>query len=261
MAGTGVLRNAADAIGIRAYAQRERSCTAVVAGGGLLGLEAAYALHKLGLRTIVLERSDRLLRQLDPRAAQLLRAHLADLGIDVVLSAEVRAAAGGAQLRAVELRAGDRLEAEILLVAAGITPNVGLARACGLAVHRGIVVDERMRTADPAIYAIGDAAEYDEEIPGLWATAVAQAEIAAENVDGGERTFATVVPATTLKVAGIDLTSIGRFDAAPGDEAIVHEDQDARRYRKLVVSDGRLAGAILLGCGQAEAAEARTAIT
>jgi nitrite reductase (NADH) large subunit len=70
-----------------------------------------------------------------------------------------------------------------------------------------------------------------------------------------------VVPATTLKVAGIDLTSIGRFDAAPGDEAIVHEDQDARRYRKLVVSDGRLAGAILLGCGQAEAAEARTAIT
>jgi NAD(P)H-nitrite reductase large subunit len=148
MAGTGVLRNAADAIGIRAYAQRERSCTAVVAGGGLLGLEAAYALHKLGLRTIVLERSDRLLRQLDPRAAQLLRAHLADLGIDVVLSAEVRAAAGGAQLRAVELRSGDRLEAEILLVAAGITPNVGLARACGLAVHRGIVVDERMRTAD-----------------------------------------------------------------------------------------------------------------
>lgn len=178
----------------------------------------------------------------------------------MVLHAEVRTVDGGERLRAIHLRSGDRVDAQVLLVAAGITPNVALARAAGLVVERGIVTDDRMRTSDHTVYAIGDVAQHASQTPGLWATAVAQAEVAAENVAGRTRTFTPVVPATTLKVAGVDLTSIGRIEAEPGDETIVHEDQNGRRYRKLVIRDGQLVGAILLGRGQAEAAEVRAAI-
>lgn len=183
-----------------------------VAGGGLLGLEAAYALHKLGLKTVVLERSDRLLRrQLDPRAAEILRNYLERLGLEFVMEANAESVDANGRLRAVNLSEGRSIEAHILLVAAGIRPNVELAREAGLRVKRGVLVDERMRTDDPAVAAAGDVAEYEGQLPGLWATAVAQAEVAADTVAGGEKAYKRVVPVTILKVVGIELTSIGRL--------------------------------------------------
>ena len=119
-------------------------------------------------------------------------------------------------------------------------------------------VDDRMCTADPSIYAAGDVAEWDGQLPGLWPVAVAKAEVAAENAVGGERRYEGVVPVTILKVVGIELASIGRIHTEPGDEAIVHEGTG--RYRKLVIADGRLVGAILLGPGN-DVAAVRTAIT
>src|SRR4051794_905819 len=263
LAGTGVLRSAADAMALREYAQRRGSGQAVVAGGGLLGLEAAYALQKLGLETVVLERSERLLRrQLDQRSSELLRTHLEGLGIDVLLNAEVRAARGTERLHEVELRDGRSLPAQVLLAAAGVQPDIELARTSGLSVNRGILVDDLMRTEDPAVYAAGDVAEFDGQLPGLWPTALAQAEVAAENVAGGNRSYASVLPVTILKVVGIELTSMGRFDAAPPhEEAIVLEDPSARRYRKLVVAGGRIVGAILLGSANDVASAVRTAIS
>jgi NAD(P)H-nitrite reductase large subunit len=258
--GTGVLRTAADAMALRAFAQLDGSRRAAIAGGGLLGLEAAYALHKLGIRTTVLERSGSLLRrQLDARAGELLRQYLEALGIEVLLGAETARAVGATRLRAIELRDGRRLEAHILLVAAGIAPNVELARDAGLTVNRGVIVDDRMRTDDPAIFAAGDVTEHRGELPGLWPTAVAQAEVAAENAAGGDRVYEGVVPVTILKVVGIELTSLGRFEASPGEEAIALEDAATGRYRKLVIADGRIAGAILLGHG-GDVAAVRTAI-
>lgn len=257
--GTGVLRSAADAMALRAYAQRVGSRRGVVAGGGLLGLEAAYALHKLGLKTTVLERGPGLLRrQLDQRAGELLKSYLEALGLEIILDAEVEAVDANGRLRGLDLKDGRRLQAQILLVAAGIQPNVEIARDAKLATGRGVLVDDRMRTVDPNILAAGDIAEFDGQTPGLWPTAVAQAEVAAENAAGGDRAYIPAPPVTMLKVVGVELASIGRFDPEPGEEAIVHEG--AGTYRKLVISDNRIVGAILLGPGN-DVATIRTAIT
>jgi nitrite reductase (NADH) large subunit len=260
--GTGVLRTADDALQLRAYVQRHGARRATIAGGGLLGLEAAYALHKLGLRTAVLERSPRLLtRQLDARAAELLKAYLEGLGLEIVVNAETASVDADARLWGVTLADGRSLDTDVLLVAAGITPNVELAREAGLRVNRGVIVDDAMRTDDPAIYAVGDLAEWNGQVLGLWPTGVAQAEVAAENAVGGSRRYEGVVPVTILKVVGIELTSIGRFEpAGPEEEVIALEEAGGTKYRKLVISEGVIVGAILLGYTQ-EVAAVRTAIT
>jgi nitrite reductase (NADH) large subunit len=213
--GTFVLRAADDALAIRSFVQRHGGRRAVVAGGGLLGLEAAYALHKLGLRTAVLERSDRLLRrQLDERAAALLRGYIEGLGIDVVTAASTAGVSANGRVTGVTLEDGRMMSADLVLVAAGITPNVALARAADLPVNRGVLVDERMRTAAPAILACGDVAECAGTVAGLWPAAVEQAEVAADNAVGGEQLYVGAAPVTILKVVGIELTSLGRFEPA-----------------------------------------------
>jgi NAD(P)H-nitrite reductase large subunit len=261
VAGTGVLRKADDAVRIRAFAQRHGVKRATVAGGGLLGLEAAYALHQLGIRTSVLERSDRLLkRQLDARAAELLQRYLQGLGLDIVTSAETKAVSGQGRLDAIHLQDGRVVDSEILLVAAGIQPNAELAKQAGLATNRGVLVNARMQTGDPHILAAGDVAELEGLLPGLWPVAVAQAEVAADNAVGGTKLYDPVVPVTILKVVGIELTSIGRFEAAGAHEEEIALEDASGRYRKLVVADGRIVGAILLGYSK-EVAAVRTAIT
>jgi NADPH-dependent 2,4-dienoyl-CoA reductase/sulfur reductase-like enzyme/ferredoxin len=246
--GTFVLRDASDALKIRTFAQEHRARTAIVAGGGLLGLEAAYALHKLGLSVSVLERGTGLLsRQLDETGAEMLRSYLEGLGLHIEIAAETAAARGNGRLTEVELRDGRRLPADVLLVAAGISPEVDLADNAGLSVEKGIVVDDGLRTSDPTVFAVGDVAEHHGRIYGLWPAAVDQAEIAAENALGGDRAYAGTVPVTMLKVVGIDLASMGRFQGREGDEEIALSEPEEHRYRKLVIEDGRVVGAILIG--------------
>jgi nitrite reductase (NADH) large subunit len=256
--GTFVLRAASDAMRIRSFGQGAGVRRAAVAGGGLLGLEAAYALHKLGLKVTVLERGPWLLRrQLDARAAELLRTYLTNLGLDVLLGAETKEVAGEERLERVVLRDGREVPAELLLVAAGVVPATDLAAAAGLAMERGIVVDGSMRTSDPSIFAAGDVVQWEGDVLGLWPVAVEQAEVAAENAVGGDRTYTAVVPVTMLKVVGVELTSVGRVSADPsaGEREDIHEDTESLRYRKLVIdADERCVGAILLGFGEDAAA-------
>ena len=257
--GTFVLRSADDALDIRAFAQRHGARRAVVAGGGLLGLEAAYALHKLGLRTTVLERGDRLLsRQLDARAADLLRGYLEGLGLEVLIRAETAAVSANGRVDAALLTDDRALRADVFMVAAGIVPNTRLAKDAGLAVNRGVLVDERMRTHDDRIFAAGDVAEHSGQVHGLWPVAVAQAEVAADNAVGGDSTYRGSIPFTILKVVGVELTSIGRFEEQSGDGVVAIEESGGR-YRKLVIENGRIVGAILLGYST-EVAAVRTAI-
>ena len=141
-----------------------------------------------------------------------------------------------------------RLPCDVFLMAAGIQPNVDLAQAAGLKVNRGIVVDEAMRTSALDIFAAGDACEFDGQVPGLWAVAVEQAKVAAMNAVGGQVSYDEVVPVTMLKVAGIDLVSVGRIETRSNSEIeIAQQDSEGHGYRKLVIADGRLVGAILLG--------------
>ena len=246
--GTFVLRRAGDAIAIRSFVQEHDAENVVVAGGGLLGLEAAYALRKLNLHVTVLERGASLLsRQLDARAAEMLRDYLEGLGLHISLASESRSlASDGGRLRSVVLADGRTLPADVFLVAAGIAPRVELAREAGLEVGRGVVVDDALRSSDPDVLAIGDVAEHRGRTLGLWPAAVEQGEVAAENALGGARRYEGTVPVTMLKVAGVDLLSIGRFAAQEGDEVIALEDPAEHSYRKLVICDGAIAGAILI---------------
>jgi nitrite reductase (NADH) large subunit len=248
--GSFVMRSASDAMLIRAYAQEKGCRDAVVAGGGLLGLEAAHSLHELGLRVTVLERGQRLLsRQIDKHCSELVHAHFARVGMQVLYGAETEALTGDDRVSGLLLKDGRTLRCDIFLGAIGIKSNAELARQAGIAVNRGIVVDDRMETSVPGVFAAGDVAEHDGRTYGLWPIGAKQGEVAALNALGGNATLTSEVPATILKGAGIDLFSIGRPEAQTGDEIIVDEDPDpaAPSYRRLLIAQGRVVGAIVLG--------------
>lgn len=253
IAGSFVLREADDAISIRRYAQSVDAKRAVVAGGGLLGLEAAHALHALGLHTTVVELAPRLLPNFtDERGSAVLTDYLSNLGIDIrtgtsIASVEGASVEGGERVQQVVLADGSVERCEVFLVAAGIKPNVDLARDAGLEVNRGVVVDDRMRTSDPSIYAAGDVAEIDGRVMGLWPIAVNQAEVAARNALGADDAHATVLPVALLKGVGIDLLSAGRIVAEEGEDVVVIDHGLDFKYARIISSGGRVVGGLLIG--------------
>ena len=246
--GVFVLRTLDDARDLIAYLEgRPR---VAVLGGGLLGLEIARALRGRGADVEVIEFFDRLLpRQLDPAAAAILRAQFEKAGISVRLRAtakEVLGDSGG--VRGLRFESGETLGTEAIVVAAGIKPEIGLAADAGLPVGRGVLVDDRMRTSGPGIFAAGDAAEHRGRIYGIIPAAFEQARVAAANMLGRDKPYGGTVPFNTLKVAGLYLTSAGEIDAeGPGFESLVHSDPEAGLYKKIVLQEGRLAGAIWMG--------------
>jgi NAD(P)H-nitrite reductase large subunit len=187
-------------------------------------------------------------RQLDARGGHLLKKHLEAIGLTIVTGAETAAVQGNGRVSKVRLKDGRTIPCAVFLAAVGIQPNVDLAREAGLEVNRGVLVDEAMRTNAPDIFAAGDVCEFARQVPGLWPVAVEQAKVAAINAAGGQAAYAEGVPVTMLKVVGVDLTSMGRFEAQSDSEfEIAIEDVDGNRYRKLVIAEGRIVGAILLG--------------
>jgi nitrite reductase (NADH) large subunit len=261
--GSFVLRSAADAMLIRAYAQEHGCRDAVVAGGGLLGLEAAHSLHELGLRVTVLERGTRLLsRQIDEYCSELVDAHFARIGMQVLYRAEAESLTGEDRVDGVALKDGRVLRCDMFLAAVGIRPNAEIARQAGISVNRGVVVNDRMETSVPGVFAAGDVAEHDGRVLGLWPIAAKQGEAAAMNALGGNETLTAEVPATILKGVGLDLFSIGKFAAQAGDEIVVDENPDpsAPSYRRLVISKGRVVGAVVLGNQPEVVASVTTAV-
>ena len=247
--GSFVLREAEEAMDIRAYVQNHGCKHAVVSGGGLLALEAAYALHKLGLDVTVLERGQWLLRrQLDERGSFFLERYLRAIGLEVVRQVEIAEVNGEGRVQQATLNDGRNLQCDLLLVAVGMVPNIALGQDAGVDIKRGVLVNSAMQTSDPDIYAAGDVCEFDGQTSGLWTVAVEQARVAAINAVGGQAIYQEMIPVTTLKVVGVDLTSIGRFEAQNESEIVIAlEETEDHRYRKLVIAHGRIVGAILLG--------------
>ena len=246
--GSHVLRTINDGVDIQQHLRRHRGRQAVVVGGGLLGLELAESLIRTGVRVTVLDRGAWPLgRQLDRAAGGILLQLMAELGITILPNSSAAQVNGTDRVTGVTTMAGEDLPADLVVVAAGIQPSIELAGAAGLATGRGITVDAGMRSSDPAIFACGDAAELNGAVVGLWTAAVEQGRIAATNALGGSLEFRAVIPPTKLKVAALDVLSVGRVSAGEGEEEIVLEDAAARRYRKLVLSRGRAVGAILIG--------------
>ena len=198
----------------------------------------------------MLERSNRLLkRQLDARAAKILRNYLEGLGLEFEMEAEAESVDANGRLRGVTLTDGRRLEAHILLVAAGIRPNVDLARDAGLAINRGVLVDDRMRTDDPDDPRRGRRRRVRRPAPRPVADGGGDGRgRGRQRRRAARRPTRASCPVTILKVVGIELTSIGTFEpTSPDDEVIALEDDAGTKYRKLVISGGRIIGAILLG--------------
>jgi NADPH-dependent 2,4-dienoyl-CoA reductase/sulfur reductase-like enzyme/ferredoxin len=247
--GVFALRTIDDALEVRRHVHHPGLRRAVVIGGGLLGLEAAYHLVQTGLRVWIVGRGEwPANRQLDEHAGGLLSQMLHDLGIEYLPNSEPRRLVGSEMVEGVELMDGRVMPAGLCLAAAGIVPDTGLAREAGLDVVQGVVVDDHMRTSDPAIYAAGDVIEYRGRTFGLWPASVDQALVAATNLLGGDLPYnATMAPAQ-LKVPGIDLLSVGEIaPRGPDEQEMRSADRDERRYRKLILRDGRAIGAIAIG--------------
>ncbi len=245
--GVFTLRTLEDALAIKNYS--ERCEKAVILGGGLLGLEVARALKVRGLSVTVLERGPHLLpRQLDKEGAAVFHKLIENMGIDVLSSAEARAILGNGEVKGVVLRDGRELPAQLIVIAAGVRCNAELAKEAGLRVEGGIVVDEKMATSAPDIYAAGDVASFRGQTWGIIPVALAQARVAAASMAGEEAFYKEVVPSNSLKITGIDLTSAGEVNL-PEDQAI-HlrlSKPEAGLYRKLVLNNGKLVGGISIG--------------
>ena len=221
----------------------ERGERAAVIGGGLLGLEAAYGLAKQDCAVTVVHLMDRLMeRQLDERGAALLMPAIEGLGVEVLLGRETTELLGNGSVEALRFADGSELACELVVVSIGITPRTDLAEAAGLEVERGIVVDDAMRTSHERVLAVGECAQHRGVVYGIVAPIHDQARVAAATIAGFAAEYGGSVPATSLKVMGVDVVSAGD---AEGARSVVAADDAS--YRKLILSEGRAAGAVLVG--------------
>lgn len=244
--GVATFRDTADVQAMRVYA--ERGARIVVIGGGLLGLEAAYGLLKAGGQVTLLHLVDRLMeRQLDAEGAALLASAITARGIDVRLNSATKGFLGTEKVEGVELQDGTVIPADLVVIAIGVRPNTDLAKAAGLAVNRGILVDDGMASDDADIFAIGECAEHRGSVYGLVEPAYEQARVLATRLAGKSAAYAGSLLATNLKVSGVGVFSAGEFEAGEDDETVVLRDRFAGIYRKFVLREGRLAGCVLVG--------------
>ena len=246
LAGVHTFRDSRDVDMLLTLAAQKRRV--VVVGGGLLGLEAAYGLSKAGSSVTLLHLMDRLMeRQLDAPAAELLKSLVERKGVRVLLNANTARLHGETRVEGIELSDGRRIDADAVVFAAGIRPNIALAKEAGIAVNRGVVVDDVMQTGAPDIFALGECAEHRGICYGLVEPAYEQARVLARHLAGRTAAYSGSVVATNLKVSGVSVFSAGDFMGADGSEAIVLNDVRHGTYKKLVISDGRLIGAVLVG--------------
>jgi nitrite reductase (NADH) large subunit len=246
LAGVMTFRDIADVDALRSAAGR--GTRAVVVGGGLLGLEAAHGLARAGVSVTLVHLMNRLMeRQLDIRAATLLRSEVEARGVAVVTEAETAQIYGRKRVEAVLLRDGRHIAADLVVFAVGIRPNIALAQGAGLKVNRGILVDDTLTTSISGIHAIGECAEHAGTCYGLVEPAYEQARVLARRLAGEDARYGGSVMATNLKVSGVNVFSAGDFLGRPGGAEIVLSDPGLKTYKKLVLADGRLVGAVLFG--------------
>jgi nitrite reductase (NADH) large subunit len=233
---------------IEAAALREHG-NAIVIGGGLLGLEAAYGLQKRGMAVTVVHLLPTLMeRQLDGAAGGLLKRSLEQRGLKFLMPAQTAAIVGDGRVRAVRFADGSELPADLVVMAVGIRPNVALAKASGIACERGVLVNDTMQTFDPRIYALGECVQHRGTCYGLVAPLFEQAKVLANHLaEFGIGRYPGSQTSTKLKVTGIDLFSAGDFSGSTGSEELVFQDPARGVYKKIVVKDNKIRGAVLYG--------------
>ncbi|TDX62116.1 assimilatory nitrate reductase (NADH) beta subunit [Methylosinus sp. sav-2] len=244
--GVHVFRDGADVDALKRLAAQRKKI--IVIGGGLLGLEAAYGLAKSGAEVTLAHVTDRLMeRQLDKDAAELLKLLIESKRIEVLLEARTTGIIGDERVSAIELADGRQLAADGVVFAAGIAPNMELARDAGVSAQRGIVVDDHMETNIDDIYALGECAQHRGVCYGLVEPAYEQARVLAARLCGESDIYQGSIVSTNLKVSGVNVFSAGDFMGNDGAETISWRDFGLGLYKKLVIDEGRLTGAVLVG--------------
>jgi nitrite reductase (NADH) large subunit len=246
--GVFTLRTIADALAIREYAKKTDK--AIVIGGGLLGLEFAACLRNAGQQVEVVEINPRLLpKQLDHGAATILEDELKKLGINAVLGVKTSEILGSDAVSGVSLDNGEEFSGGLVLIAAGIRPNIDLAADAGINVNKGVIIDKYLQTSADDVYAAGDVSEFNGRIYGIIPPTVEQAKTASTNMLGKERrVYRGTIHSTTLKIGSISLISMGLVNSeGPQYEEIQKTNRQEGVYKKIVLEQGRIVGAIVLG--------------
>ena len=223
---------------------------AVVIGGGLLGLEAAYGLKQRGMNVTVLHLMDRIMeRQLDSKASQMLRHSIEQKGISIITEANTEALVGvDGHVTQIRLKDGTVLEADLVVFAVGIRPNMALAQSAGLRCNRGVLVNDTMQTFDPSIYAVGECIEHRSQTFGLVEPLWGQAFICASHLaEHGSLTFKAPTVPTQLKVSGCDVFSAGNFEPKDDFEDIILNDEKRQIYKRIIIQKDKVIGAVLFG--------------
>jgi nitrite reductase (NADH) large subunit len=244
--GVFTLRTLDDAEALKKKAAR--GGTAVLIGGGLLGLEAGNGLRQAGMEVKVVEFFPRLLpRQMDVTGAGILQRQLEEMGFSFYLGTTTEEIRREADMCQVFLKNGEKLTADLVLISAGTRPELTLAKGLGLDIDKAVKVDDRMQTSKPDIFAAGDLLEHRGKFYGIWPASQEQGRTAGMVMAGQEARYEGTVPANTLKVLGIDLMSAGEIDVENNYISLVSLDEKHKIYRKLVIKDNILIGAIFLG--------------
>lgn len=223
---------------------------AVVIGGGLLGLEAAYGLKQQGMNVTVLHLMDRIMdRQLDSKASQMLKTAIEQKGITILTAANTECLFGEeGHVTQVKLKDGTVLDADLVVFAVGIRPNMALAQSAGLRCNRGVLVNDTMQTFDPSIYAVGECIEHRGQTFGLVEPLWGQAFICASHLaEHGSLTFKSPTVPTQLKVSGCDVFSAGDFEPKDDFEDIVLNDEKRQIYKRIIIQKDKVIGAVLFG--------------
>ncbi len=237
----------------RLIARRARTRRTVVLGGGLFGLQAARAMRKSRIEVVLIEHSAGLMpRHLDALASGLLQAHVERSGVRVVLDTGVRSVYGDTRVAGVRLMSGEDIACDTIVLATGLRPRVELAIAAGLPVRTGIRVDDQLRTLDPDIHAIGECAEHRGVVYGLADPGLEQAQMVAGVLAGEPRIYQGSSGGVDLKVSGLPVFSVGRVapdQLGDGDRELAYRGSGAAQYCKIVLTRGRLSGALAIGAG------------
>ena len=244
--GVFTLRTMKDAIGMKEFSGGVKQ--AILIGGGLVGLETGGALLRRGIKVAVIEHNPRILpRQMDPEGAKILQGKMESMGFSFFLNADSEEIFGKETVEGLRLKDGRTVEGRMIIISAGVKPNIKLAQAMGLEIKNGILVNDRLETKIEGLFAAGDAAEHRGRVYGIWPAAQRQGETAGVNMAGGSGLYEGTVVSNTLKVVGIDLTASGDIDAEGKLECVLKSDREKNIYRKITFKEDKIVGCILLG--------------
>lgn len=241
------LRTLDDAFELLEYLKNHQRV--VVIGGGLLGLETARAMKSRGARVEVVEFFDRLLpRQLDIQGASLLKTQIENMGIKVHLGLATEEILGQDEARGLRFKGQKEIEADMAIIAAGVRPNIRLAKEAGLETDRGLVVDDYLQSSNPKIFGAGDVIQHRGRVYGIIPSSFNQARVVASNILSKKEKYEGTVPSNSLKVVGLDLTSVGLVNPEEGTcEEFRKEKKEEGIYKKVVIQKGVVIGAIWMG--------------